>query len=316
MSRLLYPPLEPDWTDLVSVGDGHKLYVETCGNPDGWPVLVVHGGPGAGCTPDQRRFFNPDRYRIILFDQRGAGRSRPLASIEQNTTAHLIADMELLRRHLNVGRWLLFGGSWGSTLSLAYARTHPERCHALILRGVWLARREDLSWQFGSLKMVYPDHWASFISHIPEAERDDLIEAYYRRLTDPDPAVHMPAASAWRLYEKRCATLLPYNGSAGPLDERLLAVSRIEAHYFRAGAFLGDAPLLGAASHLHSIPGVIVHGRYDMLCPLAGAAALSAVWRSAEFHIVTDAGHSAFEPGIKSRLLEVTDRFADGKVWK
>jgi len=307
----LYPAIEPYETGMLDVGDGHRLFYELSGNPNGKPVVFLHGGPGSGCTPDHRRFFDPARYRIVLFDQRGAGRSLPTASIENNTTQHLVADIERLRRHLGIARWVVFGGSWGSTLGLAYIAAHPEACVAIALRGIWLCRKPDLDWWLYGLRTVFTETWDAFAGYLPEAERGDLLENYFRRLIDPDPAVHMPAAVAWKTYESRCTTLIPSAGAEKPPTPRTLAMSRIEAHYIRHMAFLGQTELLDALPRFRHVPAVIVHGRYDMICPAEGAVTLHRAWPEAGFTMVPDAGHSAMEPGIRRALVAATDRFAD-----
>lgn len=311
----LYPPAEPYDHGMLAVGDGNEIYWETCGNPDGAPVVFVHGGPGGGVLPGFRRYFDPAAYRIVLFDQRNCGRSLPHASgldvaWEANTTPHLAADMEALREHLGIERWLVFGGSWGTTLGLAYGQAHPERVTGFVLRGVYLARPEDEAWTFSptGLARLFPDEWAPFHGHVPEAERDDLVSAYGRRLFDPDPAVHLAAAKAWLGWELSANTLVP----APPpteLDDRLLvAMARIQQHYVGHDSFLGDG-LLAGVDRIRHLPAVIVHGRYDMKCPIEQAWALHLAWPEAEFHIVEDAGHASTEPGTLHHIIEATDRF-------
>ena len=310
----LYPKIEPNRQHYLDVGDGHQIYVEECGNPDGIPVLFVHGGPGMGCSPDHRRFFNPDRYRIILFDQRGCGRSKPFASLEANTTAHLIADMEAIREEAEVESWMLFGGSWGSTLSLAYAEAHPERVRAMILRGIFLCRDRDLRWflQDGADR-IFPDHWADFIKPVPPEERHDLIAAYYRLLTAEDETTRQEAAKAWSLWEGRCATLLPDESIREKFGdpEVALSLARIECHYFENRIFLEPEQLLKQAARLRGIPGVIVHGRYDVVCPVDQAFALQKVWPDADLQVIPDAGHAVSEPGISDALVTATDDYAE-----
>ena len=312
----LYPPIEPFASFSLSVGDGHHLHVEVSGCPDGLPVVVLHGGPGAGCRPDLRRFFDARRYRIILYDQRGAGRSRPLGCVTSNTTAALIADLETLRQHLDVERWMLFGGSWGSTLALAYGGAHPNRVAAAVLRGVWLARPEDIRWLTSDLRRVVPDHWRELAEVVAPDERGDLVEAYWRRLDDPDPAVRRAAAIAWRRYERRCGTLLPEAHPAAEEETLVVALARIETHYFRNGCFLDPASLLAGAARMWGTPAAVVHGRYDFLAPLDGAFAVAAAWPDAELHVVPGAGHSVFETGIRARLIDVTTRFAELPPWR
>jgi len=307
----LYPPIEPYDSAILPVSGGHQLAYEQCGNPRGRPIVFLHGGPGAGCTPGHRQFFDPSAYRIVLFDQRGAGRSTPSASTVENTTQHLVADIESLRVHLNIRRWLVFGGSWGSTLALAYAATHPESCRGLILRGIWHCRRIDLTWWFDSIRLVYPEYWRAFAEHIPLAERGNLLDAYLRRLLDPDPTVHLPAAIAWETYEMSCAHLLPWDAVDKDRERIVLSMPRIEAYYMRNSAFLRENELIEAVPRFRHVPAVIVHGRYDMLCPVEGAVALAAAWPEATLSIVPDAGHSATEPGIRQNLVAAADRFRE-----
>jgi proline iminopeptidase len=308
----LFPPIEARASGLLQADALHTLYWEESGRPDGIPVVFLHGGPGAGCSPRHRCFFDPAVYRIILFDQRGSGRSQPLGELRDNTTAHLIVDMERLRQHLGVDRWLLFGGSWGSTLALAYAQAHAERCLGLVLRGIFLARPREIDWFMHDMGRVYPEAWESFAGFLPESERGDLLQAYYRRLTDPDPAIHMPAARSWSRYEGACSTLLPDPETSAHFadDTVALGLARIEAHYFLHRAFLGENELLRGIPRLRALPGIIVQGRYDMVCPLESAHALHGAWPEAEYCIVPDAGHAAWEPGNLSALVEATVRFA------
>lgn len=313
--REFYPPVEPYDSGLLDVGDGNRIYWETCGNPDGKPAVFLHGGPGGGLLPDNRRFFDPSAYRIVLFDQRNCGRSVPHAgdprvSLDDNTTPHLVADMERLREHLSVDRWLVFGGSWGSTLALAYAQAHPGRVTEMVLRGVYLVRPPDEAWAFTptGAAHLFPAEWAAFRDAIPPAERDDLIAAYGRRIGDPDPAVHLPAAWAWIGWELAANTLLPV--PPPDLDETLVvAFARITHHYISRGGFLPDGGLLAGVDRIRHIPAVIVNGRYDMKTPPDQAWDLHRAWPEAEFHIVEDAGHAGAEPGTRDRLIEATDRF-------
>jgi proline iminopeptidase len=307
-SVALYPPITPHETGVLTVSGGHQLAYEVCGNPKGFPAVFLHGGPGAGCAPFHRQFFDPAVYRVVLFDQRGAGRSTPYASIENNTTWDLVQDIEQLRTHLGIERWLVFGGSWGSTLALAYASRHADRCVALVLRGIWLCRPGDVKWWFEDIRMVYPDYWKDFTSYIPPDERSDLLAAYSRRLNDPDPAVHEPAAVVWDRYETRCSRLLPSGGGGGGSR---LALARLEAHYMTHGCFLQPNELVGSVPRFRHVPGVIIHGRYDMLCPLQGAVELASAWPEAMLEVVPDAGHSALEPGISQRLVAATNRFRE-----
>jgi proline iminopeptidase len=312
--KSLYPPIEPFAVEQLAVDYGHLLYLEQSGRPDGLPALFLHGGPGAGCGPAHRRFFDPERYRIILFDQRGCGRSTPHASLEHNSTWDLVADIERIRRHLGIERWLVFGGSWGSTLALAYAEAHPERVSALVLRGIFLCRPEEIRWFYQEgANWIFPDFWQDFLAPIPLAERGDLLHAYFRRLTEADPGMRSLAAKAWSIWEGRCATLLPDPDIRRAFSDEQLALSlaRIEAHYFVHQAFLQPNQLLAEAWRLADIPGVIVHGRYDLICPLRSAWELSKAWPQAAFEVVADAGHAAFEPGIQRALVAATDRLAD-----
>ncbi|KAA6183032.1 prolyl aminopeptidase [Thiohalocapsa marina] len=312
-AETLYPALEPYAVHRLPVGGGHELYVEESGNPQGIPALFLHGGPGAGCSAAHRRFFDPSRYRIVLFDQRGSGRSVPHASLQQNTTWDLVADIERLRESLGVSRWLVFGGSWGSTLGLAYAQAHPQRVAALVLRGIFLCRPEEIRWFYQSgAHWVFPDHWRAFLAPIPQAERGDLLHAYHRRLTGDDAALRQAAAEAWSIWEGRCSTLLPSAEVREAFGDAhtALSLARIEAHFFVHDAFLEPEQLLRDAGRLRDIPGVIVHGRYDLICPLRSAWELHQAWPQADLQVIPDAGHSAFEPGIARALRAATDRFA------
>jgi proline iminopeptidase len=310
----LFPAIEPFHHGRLDVPGGHSVYFEECGNPNGKPVLVVHGGPGGGSNPTMRRFHDPARYRIILFDQRGCGRSTPHASIENNTTWDLIADMERLRTRLGVARWQLFGGSWGSTLSIAYAQLHPERVSDMILRGIFLMRREELRWFYqDGARWLFPDAFAEFEKLIPPAERGDMIAAYYRRLTSADRRVQIEAARAWSVYE---GSTLSLTQDAERLklfasDAYAIAFARIECHYFVNGGFLRrDDHLLTNAARLRKIPCVVVHGRYDVVTPLKNAYDLVSVWPEIDFRIVPDAGHAMTEGGTVDELLAATRRFA------
>lgn len=310
----LYPALEPRRSLRLAVDPPHELYIEECGDPDGIPVVFLHGGPGAGCEPYHRRFFDPARYRVVLFDQRGAGRSTPHAHLEANTTWDLVADLERIRTHLGIQRWAVFGGSWGSTLALAYAQRHPERVLGLILRGIFLCRAEEIFWFYQSgAHHIFPDHWQDYLAPIPEAERGDLLHAYHRRLTGADEGERSRAAVAWSVWEARCATLLPNPKlMASFADPRLaLALARIENHYFVNDCWLAPDQLLRDAARLRDIPGWIIHGRYDMCCPVENAWALHQVWPEAHLDIVADAGHAASEPGIRSALVAACDALAD-----
>ncbi len=307
----LFPPIEPYESGMLDLDAPHRMYYEQSGNPRGTPVVFLHGGPGAGSSAIHRQFFDPAFYRIIVYDQRGAGRSPPLGCLERNTTPELVADLERLRRHLGIDRWLVFGGSWGSTLAIAYAEHHPNRCLGLVLRGIFLCRRSEIDWFLYGLRAIFPDAWRQFAAYIPEEERGDLLAAYHQRLVDPDPAVHMPAARSWSVYEGSCSTLLPNPALVADFasDRVALGLARIEAHYFRHDIFLPDDYLLTHAARLKSIPGVIVQGRYDIVCPAISADDLHRAWPEAEYTIVPDAGHSAFEPGIRSRLVAAMEAF-------
>ncbi|WP_432697589.1 prolyl aminopeptidase [Marinobacterium sp. YM272] len=311
--RTLYPEIQSNQEFYLDVGQGHRIYVEESGNPAGIPVLFIHGGPGGGCSPTHRRFFNPEKYRIILFDQRGCGRSTPHASLDHNTTQALVSDMEQIRRHLGIERWLLFGGSWGSTLSLVYAQTHPQHVCGLILRGIFLCRERDIRWFYqDGASFIFPDFWQDYIEAIPEEERHNLLAAFYRRLTSENELSRMAAAKAWSVWEGRCSTLDPNPEIVEHFADPhfALAMARIEAHYFINAAFLTPNQILENPKSLRDIPITIVHGRYDMVCPIEQALALQKAAPHAELHIVRDAGHSAFEPGIIDNLIHATDYFA------
>lgn len=313
--RTYYPPIEPFRTGMLPVGDGHTLYFEESGNPNGKPVVFVHGGPGGGTEAKQRRFFDPKAYRIVLFDQRGCGKSTPFASLEANTTWDLVADMEKLRVHLGIERWQVFGGSWGSTLGLAYAQTHPQRCTELVLRGIFLLRKWEIDWFYqDGTSHLFPDAWEKYLAVIPEAERGDLVAAYYRRLISPDAKVRGEAAKAWSQWEGRTSYLLPNEGYLSKTGEDAFAdaFARIECHYFVNGGWLReDKALLAKANieKMRQIPGTIVQGRYDVVCPMESAWALHRAWPEANLRIVEDAGHAAHEPGILHELIEATDRY-------
>jgi proline iminopeptidase len=311
----LYPEIRPYRAQHLAVDELHTLYVEEVGSADGMPALFLHGGPGAGCEPYHRRFFDPQRYRLILFDQRGAGRSTPHAALANNTTWDLVADIEKIREHLGIDRWLLFGGSWGSTLALAYAQAHPERVFGLVLRGIFLCRPDEIAWFYQrGANRLFPDYWEDFESPIDPTERGDMLSAYHRLLTGQDELRRLAAAKAWSTWEGRTATLLPDERVASHFAQPHVALSmaRIECHYFVNQAFLRPDQLLEDAGRLASIPGVIVHGRYDAICPFENAWQLHQAWSGSELSIVADAGHSATEPGIRRRLVEATDYFAKG----
>lgn len=308
----LYPPLEANYIRWLKVSDIHTLYYEESGNPHGQPVVVVHGGPGGGTLPLYRQYFDPDHYRIIMFDQRGAGKSRPHAELTDNTTWHLVADMEQLRRHLGIDRWMVFGGSWGSTLSLAYAETHPNHVTGLVLRGIFMCRPEEIRWFYqDGAHWLYPDQWEPYLNLIPPEEREDMVSAYYRRLTSTDVEVRLRAARAWSVWEGSTSRLLMDPGLVARFDEPELALSlaRIECHYFMHDSWFEPNQLLRDVGKIRQIPGVIVQGRYDVVCPAKSAWELHRAWPEADLIIVPDAGHSMTEPGIASELVRATDRF-------
>ena len=313
MNRL-YPAIQPFEHGTLGVGDGHAIYYEQCGAPRGAPALFLHGGPGGGCQPWNRRLFDPEHYRVVLFDQRGCGRSTPHGGLTANTTWHLVADMERLRKHLRIDRWLLFGGSWGSTLAIAYAQRHPDRVTALILRGVFLARQRELDWFYrAGTNAIFPDAWAHFADRVPPAERADIPAAYYRRLTGPDDDARIEHALAWTRWEFATSRLRSDPADQERIDARFaLAFARIESHFFVHGAWLDpEDQLLRDAHKLGGIPGVVIQGRYDAICPPVTAWELCERWPDAELQIVPDAGHSALEPTILPRLVDATDRFRD-----
>lgn len=307
----LFPEIEPYSSGYLSVGGGHELYWEQSGNPNGAPVIFLHGGPGAGTTSKHRRFFDPDAYRIILFDQRGAGKSHPHASTENNTLGDLVEDMEKLRTHLKVDQWHVFGGSWGSTLALAYATTHPSRCKSLILRGIFLLEHAEVDWMLNGVQKLYPEAWETMSNFIPEAERGDLLNAYYRRLMSDDIVLQTESAMRWAYYEGSLSALIPEPETIITPEQKAeaLALARMEAHYFKHQLISPENSLLKQVDKIRHIPGVIVHGRYDCVCPLEAAYRLHLAWPEADFIIVPDAGHSSSEPGIRSRLIEATEAF-------
>ena len=310
---MLYPPIEPFQSGMLDTGEGHSIYWELCGNPQGKPAVFLHGGPGAGCSTDHRRLFDPERYCVLLFDQRGCGRSLPHASLENNTPWHLVADIERLRVMLGVERWLVFGGSWGSSLALAYAQTHAPQVSELVVRGIFTLRRAELLWYYQEgASWLFPDLWDAYLAPIPLAERGDLMAAYRKRLVGTDPVEQLAAARAWSLWEGQTITLLPDAASKAKheRDDYALAVARIENHYFVHGGWLDEGQLIRDAGKLAGIPGVIVQGRYDMACPPKTAWDLHRAWPDADFYLIADAGHAFNEPGILAQLLAATDRFA------
>ena len=305
----LYPEIKPYATHRLAVDKPHQLHIEECGNPDGLPVAFVHGGPGAGCEPYHRRFFDPNVYRIILFDQRGCGRSTPHAELTDNTTQALVADMEVIRQHLKIDKWVVFGGSWGSTLGLVYAQTNPEAVLGLILRGIFLCGRREIHWFYqDGASRIFPDYWEDFLRPIPEAERGDLVRAYYKRLVGDDEVARMAAAKAWSLWEGRAATLQLSKSVVDHFAKpsTALSLARIECHYFMHDSFLEADQILRNAHRLADIPAIIVHGRYDIVCPVENAWALHRAWPQATLKIIADTGHSASEPGITDALIKAT----------
>lgn len=311
----LYPEIDPHASGLLRVDDVHEVYWEVSGNPAGKPVVFLHGGPGGGTEPKHRRFFDPKKYRIVLLDQRGCGKSRPHASLTDNTTWHIVEDIEALREHLEIERWQVFGGSWGSTLALAYAQKHPERVTELVLRGIFTFAKDEMDWFYrDGTRMLFPDAYAEFLAAIPPEEHGDIVAAYHKRLTGDDPKARAAAARAWSLWECRVATLMPDPDLVRHCDESsfTLAFARIECHYFVNNGFLeSDTQLLDNIDVMRNIPGVIVQGRYDVICPPRNAWRLHQAWPESSLTLVDDAGHSANEPGILRALVKATDRFAD-----
>lgn len=315
LMEALYPPIEPFDSGRLKVSTVHEIYYEQSGNPNGKPAVFLHGGPGGGLVPEYRQFFHPDKYRVVLFDQRGAGKSTPHAHLEDNTTWDLVEDIERLRRHMGIESWLVFGGSWGSTLALAYAQTHPERVTALVLRGIFLCRPQEIRWFYeeGGASAIFPDIWEEFIRVIPESERGNMLAAYHRRLMSDDEAVRLEAARAWSLWEASTSKLFPDPDLIEHFSDphTALALARIECHYFVNNSFFEtDDYLIDNVNRIRHIPAVIVQGRYDVVCPATSAWALHQAWPEAQLHIVPDAGHSATETGITSALVAATDRFA------
>ena len=314
LMRSLYPSIQPYVRHTLNVDDPHRLYVEECGNPDGIPVVFVHGGPGGGCEAWHRQLFNPDLYRIILFDQRGCGRSTPHAELEGNNTQALLADMEVIRHHLGIDRWLVFGGSWGSTLGLLYAQAHPARVLGLVMRGIFLCRDQDISWFYQSgASRLFPDYWHDFVAQVERDERHDMVAAYYRLLTGEDEVKRLAAAKAWSTWEGRTSTLhsKPELVEHFAASHVALGMARIECHYFIHKAFIEPNQIIRQAYLLEDIPGVIIHGRYDVVCPVDQAYALHEAWPTARLNIVSASGHSAGEQAIADALIRATDEFAE-----
>src|SRR5579862_4216174 len=312
--RDLFPPIEPYRTGRLRLDAPHTMYWEESGNRQGRPILFLHGGPGAGATAAHRRFFDPAFWRIVIFDQRGGGRSTPLGELQDNTPDHLVADIECLRRELGIAHWVVFGGSWGSTLALHYAESHPGALAGLVLRGIFLCRPAEIDWFINGMKLIFPEAWRAFAEFLPEQERGDLLASYYRRLVDPDPRVHLPAARAWSIYEGACSTLLPNPDTVAAFGEERLALglARLEAHYFIHHLFPPERDLVARIGAIRHLPATIVQGRYDMVCPVRSADELARAWPEAEYIIVRDAGHSAMEPGIREQLVMATEH---AKQW-
>ena len=311
--RSLYPPIEPFASGHLDVGDGHRIYWERCGTPGAKPAVFLHGGPGGGFSPEHRRLFDPARYDLLLFDQRGCGQSTPHASLDANTTWHLVADIERLRAIMGVDQWLVFGGSWGSTLALAYAQTHRAQVSELVLRGIFMIRQSEIDWYYQEgASRIYPDKWERFVVPVPETERGDLVAAYRQLLTGDDPAARLAAARAWSVWEGETVRLLPDPALSAvhDADDFALAFARIENHYFTHRGWLDDGQLIANAAILADIPGVIIHGRYDMACPAETAWALHKAWPQARFELIEGAGHAYNEPGILDALIRATDGFA------
>jgi proline iminopeptidase len=311
LTETLFPTIEPYRHGMLAVDSLHTLYWEECGNPDGEPVLFLHGGPGAGLSPRHRRFFDPAHYRIVLFDQRGAGKSTPLGEFRDNTTQLLVDDIERLRVMLGIEQWLVFGGSWGSTLALAYGEAHPQHCLGFVLRGIFLCTQAEIDWFLNGIRWFFPEVHAEFVAPIPPDERGDLLHAYAKRLFSDDPATYMPAARSWSRYEGRCLFLRPDLDAIDAFSEDAvsLGIGRLEAHYFLHHGFLGDDQLVHNIDRIRHLPALIVQGRYDVVCPPATAARLHAAWPQAKFHLIADAGHSGFEPGIAAALVAATEQF-------
>ncbi len=305
-----YPPIQPFDAGELTLDELHTMYFEQSGNPHGVPVLFLHGGPGSGASPSHRQFFDPAFYRIVIFDQRGSGRSTPLGELRNNSTPLLIADIERLREKLGISRWVVFGGSWGSTLALAYAEHHPAHVMALVLRGIFLCRQFEIDWFLYGLKHIFPEAWHKLANHLPAHEHNNILKAYYALITDPDPAIHVPAARQWSIYEGSCSTLLPNEGIVANFgsDRVSLGLARMESHYFMHDIFLPTNFLLENVGKIRHIPTTIVQGRYDVVCPIVSADDLVRAFPEVEYHIINDAGHSAFEPGIRAKLIETMEK--------
>ncbi|MGZ8273145.1 MAG: prolyl aminopeptidase [Burkholderiaceae bacterium] len=300
---VLHPQVEPHDSGMLPLDAVHTMYWEITGKPDGVPVLFLHGGPGGGSSPEHRRFFDPSFFRAVLFDQRGAGASTPVGETSGNTTQQLIADIERLREYLGIERWLVFGGSWGSTLGLAYGQAHPDRCLGMVLRGIFLGRPSEIEWFLYGLKNVFPEAWHKFAGMLPETERKDLLRGYLKRLFDPNPRVHLPYARAWSEYEGTCSTLLPNPELVRHFADEALGLARLEAHYFAHQCFLGPNELLNRIDRIRHLPAAIIQARYDMVCPIVNADELARAWPSARYVVVPDAGHSVWEPSVRAAVL-------------
>ena len=309
----LFPPLDPFEKGMLPLTSPHVMYWEQSGKPNGVPALFLHGGPGAGATPVHRRFFDPNFYRIIIFDQRGAGRSEPRGCLQDNTTRDLIADIEKLREYLGIEKWLVFGGSWGSTLALAYGEAHPNRCLGFVLRGIFLGTKDELDWFLYGMKTVYPENWRRLVEVLSDQEQSDILNSYHKRLLDPDDTIRLPAARAWSAYEGACSTLIPSPDTVAAFssDRLASALASIEAHYFINDLFMEVGSILENVDLIRDIPGVIIQGRFDMVCPIVTADALHRAWPEAEYVVVPDAGHSAMEPGIRAALVRATETFKE-----
>ncbi|MGI9369917.1 MAG: prolyl aminopeptidase [Ruegeria sp.] len=314
--QYLYPPIDPFDQQIVDMGDGHRIYVEQCGNPDGIPVLVLHGGPGGGCSPAMRRYFDPQIFRVILFDQRGCGRSRPHASVENNTTWHLVADIERLRKLFGVEKWIVFGGSWGATLALIYAQAHPDNVSRLVVRSVFLMTQAELDWFYGGgVARFWPEQWAKFTSLLPEEEQSDVIGAYNKRLFSGDHATEVLYARAWSKWENALASIHSSGATGESPGEYARAFSRLENHYFINAGFLDtNGQILKQMDRIAHIPGHIIQGRYDMICPPEAAWKLAELWPNAELKMVRHAGHALSEPGISAELVRIMNRVAEGTI--
>ena len=305
----LYPVIEPYEHGFIGLDSSHQMYWEISGNRDGVPIVFLHGGPGAGSSGLHRRYFDPEFYKIVIFDQRGSGRSKPFAEVRNNSIQHLIDDIEVLRKSLNIDKWFLFGGSWGSALALAYGIKYPDKVLGFILRGVFLCRKFELDWFLNGMKTVFPDHWKRFVNFLPEDERANLLQSYYERLMDPNPDIHLEAAASWVNYESSCSTLMGKIGGSSGNASVALSLARIEAHYFINNMFVSDDYFLGQIDRVRHLPGIVVQGRYDMVCPPVTAFQLCSEWPKLDLKLVPDAGHSAMEPPIRSELIKATNAF-------